>query len=114
MIGGGGRRFEGRVASGGPIRLLGPFEDGHVRLRAAVRVLRTPATLRILAGAVPLAEVRVVPGETREFDVGAAGASEIRFEPSAAGWGERNLIFLRLQVVDPADLPPSWRGGHGG
>ena len=115
MIGTGRRHFEGRVASGGPIRLLGPFEDRTVRLRAAVRVLRRPAALQVEVNGSPVAEVRVVPGETREFDVAAPGAQAdgIVIRPSVAEWGERDLIFLRLQVVDPAGLPSAWSRGSG-
>lgn len=111
MVGGGGRRFEGRLASGGPIRVFGPSGDRPLHLRAAVRVLLRPAHLQVEVDGLPAAEVRVVPGETRDFDVAAPGAParEFLIRPPAAGWGERNLIFLRLQLVDPAALPAAWR-----
>jgi len=104
--------IEGRVAAGSEIQLSGPFAGPGSVLRAEVRVLREPLSFLVESGHHSLAEVVVAQGETRRIEVRVGVANEIVLRPVGRSWGDRNLIFLRLQVLDPSVLPAALRAAR--
>jgi 4-amino-4-deoxy-L-arabinose transferase-like glycosyltransferase len=109
-IGRGDWKTEGRIPSAKAIRLFAPFEKGPLRLRAAVRVLRTPEAFSVAVNGNAVFTDTIGLNETRELDVDVGtgeGDREITIEPAAPSWEAGNLIFLSLRIVDPQRLPES-------
>jgi hypothetical protein len=107
-IGKGDWKTEGRIPAGKAIRLFAPFEKGPLRLRAAMRVLRTPEAVAISVNGKPVLTARIELNETRELDVDVGTGEddrEIAIEPTAPSWEAANLIFLRLRILDPRRIP---------
>ena len=114
-IGRGSWKTEGRIPAANAVRLFAPFEKGPIRLRAAVRVLKTPEAFAIAVDGSRVFTATVEMNETRELDVDIGtgeNGREITIEPLAPSWVSGNLIFLSLRIVDPQRLPGAFSAAN--